>query len=1034
MLNTDPASGRETFGHRNDQEYQGNPFPGLRPFGIQESHLYFGRSIQVDEVIAKLLRHQFVAILGYSGSGKSSLVRAGVIPTLRQRSDEGEWQVLVTRPGTSPIANLAEVLLGAHAESNLTVSHSSINDQLIGDPDALANIIGKTREKPARKTLLIVDQFEELFHYHVSGDHHEEVSAFIALLIHAVNKNNGAIHLAITMRSDQIGYSARYEELTGLINQSNYLIPQMSPSEKREAIEGPVQSSGHEITDKLIDQLLLDLGKTQDQLPVLQHALMRTWDYWIDSREENEPMDLRHYHAIGAVEEALSLHANEAYEELNSDQKEIAEILFKTLTEKGKDNVGIRRPARIGSVALQAECSDEQVIEVVEKFREQSRSFLMPPPGVTLNADTMVEISHESLMRIWDRLKVWVEEENESAQMYTRLSEAAAMYQMGQTGLWRPPELQLALNWQKKQRPTYEWARRYNEAFERAMVFLDTSKITFEAEQKQAEIYQKKVLRRTRGLAMLFGFLAVVAILFFIFATIQWTNSIEQERLANEKRIAAEKAEEDANQQRALAVANELEARRQEDIARQNAEEARQNYEEAQRQRDFAEQQARIAERERNIANTQRLAAEDARRDAEIQFIRAEEQYQRAEAQYQRANELLYRSIAQSMAVKSINLEDNILQGLLAQQAYDFNSNYGGKEYDAYIYNGLFNALRAFKGPAFNTLEGEMRNSARSLVLTSDGSTLFATGTEGKVVMAGFGENDQTVVIHRNRYPNRVLKLTPDDRYLLVGSDSSSIQVIDLNAMGGSATQITGHTSFVNDIQLIDGVTFYSAGGDATIRRNDLRTMNSELVARLPEEFKTIDVTRDGAYLYGGTVTGNVYRTDLRSGKSELFIKFANTPIHAIKVSPDGRLVTIGDERGLLHIVNPADGVIVRELRLHKARISDLEFSKDGLLLASSSLDGGLVLWETDKWNEIPISMNDNNSYVWDLTFTPEGDYIVAACGDGDLRTWPTRPAMMANELCEFLGRNMTNEEWEAYVGNGIPLIETCKLQEKSSP
>ncbi len=647
MLNIDPTSGNEAYDHRDQQGIAGNPYPGLRPFGIPESHLYFGRGIQVDEVIKKLMAQRFVAILGYSGSGKSSLVRAGLIPTLQNRASEGEWQVLITRPGTSPMANLAEILLGAHTPSNLSVSHTGIIDQLNASPRALTDIIEKTREKPARKTLLIVDQFEELFHFQSTEENQKEVESFIALLLDCVSRENAPIHLAITMRSDQIGYSARFDGLTNVINRSNYLIPQMTREEKSEAIEGPIRASGGMISEKLVDQLLLDLGKTQDQLPVLQHALMRTWDYWMDSREEDEPMDLRHYHAIGGVQEALSLHANEAYEELNSEQKEIAEILFKSLTEKGKDNVGIRRPATIGSVARQAQRSEEEIIDVVEKFREHSRSFLMPPPNVKLNEASQVEISHESLMRIWDRLKTWVEEEYESAQMYSRLSDAAAMYQMGQTGLWRPPELQLALNWQKKQKPTYEWARRYNEAFERSMVFLDTSRITFEAEQKQAEIYQKKVLKRTRGLALLFGMLAVVAILFFIFATIQWLNANEKTQEANEQRTEAERARDLAKEQEQKAITSEAEARRQEQIARDNAEEARQNFIEAQIQRDRAEEQARIADQERNIANAQRLAAEEARAEAEVQFIRAEEQYQRAEAQYQRANELLYRSIAQ---------------------------------------------------------------------------------------------------------------------------------------------------------------------------------------------------------------------------------------------------------------------------------------------------------------------------------------------------------------------------------------------------
>ena len=144
---------------------------------------------------------------------------------------------------------------------------------------------------------------------------------------------------------------------------------------------------------------------------------------------------------------------------------------------------GQGRSERIAIAAI-ADCSEEEVIDVIEKFREPGRSLLTPAFGTPISSKSMVDISHESLMRIWNKLNEWVEEEFESAQMYKRLSDAAAMYQIGKTGLWRPPDLQLALNWQKKQRPTREWAQRYDEAFERAVVFLDTSRITYEAELK----------------------------------------------------------------------------------------------------------------------------------------------------------------------------------------------------------------------------------------------------------------------------------------------------------------------------------------------------------------------------------------------------------------------------------------------------------------------------------------------------------------------------------------------------------------------
>ncbi len=142
------------------------------------------------------------------------------------------------------------------------------------------------------------------------------------------------IYVAITMRSDFIGDCAQFPALTRKINDSHYLIPQLTRDQKRKAIEGPLAVGNAKVSSRLVQQLLNDLGDNPDQLPILQHALMRTWSYWSAYRDyEEEPVDLKHYEAIGTMSEALSQHANEAYDELDEDQKRICEVLFKSITE-----------------------------------------------------------------------------------------------------------------------------------------------------------------------------------------------------------------------------------------------------------------------------------------------------------------------------------------------------------------------------------------------------------------------------------------------------------------------------------------------------------------------------------------------------------------------------------------------------------------------------------------------------------------------------------------------------------------------------
>ncbi|MBT1706536.1 nSTAND1 domain-containing NTPase, partial [Chryseosolibacter indicus] len=524
----------------NQKALVSNPFPGLRPFKIEESHLFFGREGQSDEVLLKLSKNRFVGVIGPSGSGKSSFIYCGVMPILYGgflTDASPNWEVVVTRPGAGPIDNLAEALLKNNPEYRAAdteerkIKRTIFSTLLRSSSLGLVEAIQQSKKNEDVNYLILVDQFEELFRFKDSLDPNSvnETLAFVNLLIEAVNYPDTPIYVAITMRSDFIGDCAQFPELTRKINDSHYLIPQLTRDQKRRAIDGPVAVGGAKISPRLTQQLLNDLGDNPDQLPILQHALMRTWSYWSEYRDyEDEPVDLKHYEAIGTMAEALSMHANEAYDELSEDQKHICEVLFKAITEKRGENFGIRRPTRLNEIAAIANADEQTVAEVIEKFREPGRSLLTPAYGTALSSKSMIDISHESLMRIWVRLKNWVDDEAEAVQMYTRLAEAAAMHQVGKAGLWRPPDLQLALNWQAKHKPTLVWGQRYNPAFERTMIFLEYSRKEWETEQRIKELEQKRKLQRARATAIVLGTATIVSLVFLIFAFFQKSEAARQ--------------------------------------------------------------------------------------------------------------------------------------------------------------------------------------------------------------------------------------------------------------------------------------------------------------------------------------------------------------------------------------------------------------------------------------------------------------------------------------------------------------------------
>ncbi len=444
-----------------------NPFPGLRPFESSETHLFFGRDGQSEELLRRLKRTRFLAVVGTSGSGKSSLVRAGLLPALQgglMASAGSDWRIAILRPGSDPIGNLARALtspavLGSGdvkgADMQAVMAETTLRRSSLGLVEFVSRARTKFDEKgqplfPEYENLLVVvDQFEELFRFKQlieAENSQEDAAAFVKLLLEAVGPKVEKIYVVLTMRSDFLGDCAQFWELPEAINNGQYLIPRMTRDERREAISGPVAVGQGAISEPLVNQLLNDVGDNPDQLPILQHALMRTWDHWLTHRN-GKPIDIPDYKAIGGMAEALSRHADEAYAELNTNQQAIAEKLFKGLTEKGTDNREIRRPMEVGEICELTGANETAVIEVIEKFRREGRSFLMPPPTdaltgahVHLNRESLIDISHESLIRNWERLKTWVDEESRSARIYRRLAETAVLHKEGKAGLWRDPD------------------------------------------------------------------------------------------------------------------------------------------------------------------------------------------------------------------------------------------------------------------------------------------------------------------------------------------------------------------------------------------------------------------------------------------------------------------------------------------------------------------------------------------------------------------------------------------------------------------
>lgn len=497
-----------------------NPFPGLRPFKEGEEHFFFGRERQTDALIDKLGQTRFLAVIGSSGSGKSSLVNCGLLTALRGglMAEAGTvWRIAQCRPAGQPIQSLASALaepgvLFDDVDSGALQLSDIIDSNLHMSERGIVDVFDIAHQKSNTNLLIVVDQFEELFRYtaeEVVGSSqatsaHSEAAEFIKLLLHAQKQTERAIYIVLTMRSDFLGDCTRFEGLAEAINEGQYLVPRMSREERRLAISGPVAVGGARIDPVLLTRLVNDLGDDPDQLSILQHALNRIWSRWAGLGRREDALNLAHYSSIGSMKLALDHHADKAYEELTTErQRLLCAKLFKALTNKSTDRRGVRRPTTMSALCDLTGATIEELTLIIDVFRKPSRSFLMPAITQALEPSTVVDISHESLMRMWNRLIDWADEEAESSNVFQRLTNTAALHATGQAGLWRDPDLQLALEWRMRTEPNEHWASRIGTGFEQAMEFLDDSRVASDNERAEAirRDEQERELERSKAIS-----------------------------------------------------------------------------------------------------------------------------------------------------------------------------------------------------------------------------------------------------------------------------------------------------------------------------------------------------------------------------------------------------------------------------------------------------------------------------------------------------------------------------------------------------
>lgn len=498
------------------------PYPGLRPFEKEDHPVFFGREAQVGALLTLLEDHAFVAVLGSSGCGKSSLVRAGLLPAVRDGFLLGttNWCFVVLKPGDQPYERLVRELArslysedqnrsASPGDAQTTSKHSRILKTLLKSDRGLLDVINESEISPDTNVLVVVDQFEELFAFRrasakrdlvVSRD---EAAAFVNTLLSCCANAEGRIRVVLTMRSDFVGDCEAFLGLPETVSRSQFLVPRLDRGQMEEAITRPGTVNGafspFTVEPELVTRIINDAGDRPDQLPLMQHALMRTWKFAV-KRASGEGASVRLVHKdyddAGGIAEALSRHAEDAWKLIGGDQRreETARRLFLLLCDISPDGQITRRRPRVEEVEAVTGANGEQIEKLIRIFQDDDRNFLLPPQNGPLQPSDRLDISHEALLRQWPRFSGWQEQERQDSLELVRLVESARnYYQIPRKGGLLPAEdVDRIEKWKK--RVSLKWAGRYvtetQEAWVKAIAFFQES----QNHVKKQRLYKRSLI------------------------------------------------------------------------------------------------------------------------------------------------------------------------------------------------------------------------------------------------------------------------------------------------------------------------------------------------------------------------------------------------------------------------------------------------------------------------------------------------------------------------------------------------------------
>jgi WD40 repeat protein len=930
-----------------------SPYRGLEAFDEEHAEFFFGREGDVQRLVELLKAGRFLAVVGPSGTGKSSLVRAGLVPALKAGVLPGskDWTINVLKPGPQPLTGLVAHLVHLLPHQSM----QSTLDRIAADPRTLhlAAALAVTEGAAMERVVWVVDQFEEVFT--LCRDPAER-SACIANLLYAAAAPHGRSITVLTMRADFYPRCAAYPELARAMSADQFLVSPMDNEGLRRAVEGPAIVSGLHFEEGLADTILGDVRDQPGVLPLLEHALLELWE-----RRQGPLLTLEGYAETGGVQGAVAKRGEAVYLSLSEDEQVIARRILLRLTQPGEGTEDTRRRARASELATRPE--DVQGVDrVLDAF---VRARLLTISGAERSGERWVDVSHEALIRTWPRLRTWLDEDRAGLRLHRRLTEAAQEWERlerDKAVLYRGIRLAEAVDWQGRESGVLNELER---AFLRASMELQERERREADERQQKELADaQKIAAGQRRVTRLFRWVAVVLVLGLIgsgvgalIAVGQKRSADRQSRVALSRELAAQAFSQlplDPGLSTVLAIrAAEVSPTHEAELALRRA---------------LAESHERAVIRGVTLAKF----SPDGKLVATVN-----------------GGTVIYlRELPGGRVVKSLGDQRRF-------PILDFEFSPDGKLLATGSGNGVIRVWDVATARLLLELRGEKTDHLTNDLEFSPEGRLIAASSGGPVRFWNVETGRPEGVLSNPPAGNLTYRLTfsPDGKTLLTFTTAPAQDVWDV-ATGQKIASLEIPTEVFEAAFSPDGEQLVTAsGGDPSEASSvgiwDATTWRLERVVSQDHGGLIFDVDHspDGTFFITASQDKTVRIRDARDGRTLRVLRGHLSGVTSADVSPDGQRIITASEDGTARVWNTATGQTLAVLRGHRARVHRAEFSPDGRFVLTVSEEETARIWEIST-GKPPVALNGHTLPVGTVSFDEAGNRLVTGSDDGTARVW----------------------------------------------